>query len=185
MAIWRTFQCKCFGKFSQLITHRYFIFRQYNAVSLKSNTYDCTRTLLNRKRTNHLTKKCFSDKPGEPRSLSIVVSRGPLQWISNKVKLFLVNSYFDADFDEQTFLHGAKQVVILSSGACPAWLHPLVNTPVWKFVSCNRVNSKFSKSQARNLQSFQPGQYYSSSPYAHECGPLHGVTRYGVPFMGL
>jgi hypothetical protein len=57
---------------------------------------------------NRLTKNCFSNKPHI--RVSVVASRGPLKWISNKFKLFLVNSYFDADFDEETFLEGAKQV---------------------------------------------------------------------------
>ena len=115
MATWRTFHRHCFGKFKQLTAHRYFISRQYNAVTLRRNSYGCRGTLLKKgEQTNHSTRRDFSDKHGQPRTLSIVVSRGPLQWISNKIKLFLVNSYFDADFNEETFLEGAKQVPIFS-----------------------------------------------------------------------
>ncbi len=116
MAIWKSIYQQCFYiKYNPWISYRSFIFRQYHAVTSKTNSYCQKGTFLkSRERRDRLTKKCFSDKP--ERTVSVIVSRGPLQWISNKIKLFLVNSYFDADFDEKTFLEGAKQVATTLSG---------------------------------------------------------------------
>ena len=104
---------QCFHKFKTWKSYRPFVFRQYHAITLKTNLCHYGGTFGRSK--NRLTiKSCFSNKP-QQHTVSFVVSRGPLQWIANKIKLFLVNSYFDADFDEDTFLKGAKQAVITVS----------------------------------------------------------------------
>ena len=110
MAIWWRSICQqCFYKFKPWKSCRPFVFRQYHAVTLKTSLCHYGGTFGSP--TNSLTaKNCFSNKPEQQHTVSFVVSRGPLQWIANKIKLFLVNSYFDADFDEGTFLKGAKQV---------------------------------------------------------------------------
>ena len=101
---------QCLYKCKPWITSLSFIFRQYHAVTLNTINTCCHSGTFwkSHERTNRLTKNCFSNKPHI--RVSVVASRGPLKWISNKFKLFLVNSYFDADFDEDTFLEGAKQV---------------------------------------------------------------------------
>ena len=37
--------------------------------------------------------------------------RSPYKWFDIKVKLFLLRSFFDRDFDEDEFLTGARQVI--------------------------------------------------------------------------
>lgn len=112
MATWRSFRRRFFCKFKPRITHPSFILRPYHAVSLKSNTYCDRETYFQRReRTNLTGKRCVSDKP-DKTGASIVVLGSPFQWISKKIKIFLVNSYFDSDFNEETFLEGAKQVII-------------------------------------------------------------------------
>jgi hypothetical protein len=111
MAIfWRSLCQQCFYKFNPTICYRSFISRQYYAINLNTDS-GCHKFGERFIRTNGSTKKYFSDKP-QQRTVSVVVTRGPLQWIANKIKLFLVNSYFDADFEEETFLKGAKQVTV-------------------------------------------------------------------------
>ena len=111
MATSRLFHGQCFCIFNPLVTRHFLISRQYYAVALKNDCWK-GRFWKNRERPSRLIRTWFSDKPpDQPHSVSIVITRGPLQWISNKIKLFLVNSYFDADFDEEIFIEGAKQVV--------------------------------------------------------------------------
>ena len=39
-----------------------------------------------------------------------IYMRSPLKWFDIKVKMFLLRSYFDQEFEESEFLQGAKQV---------------------------------------------------------------------------
>ncbi|XP_028408992.1 m-AAA protease-interacting protein 1, mitochondrial-like [Dendronephthya gigantea] len=115
MATWRSLRRKFFYKFKPCLAHPSFILRPYHAVSIKSSTYCHRETYFqSRERTNPTGKRCVSGKPGKAEA-SIVVLGNPFQWISKKIKIFLVNSYFDADFEEETFIKGAKQAVVTVS----------------------------------------------------------------------
>ena len=65
-------------------------------------------------RASKCCRRCFSDNSGggdQKFPVSVMFSpRSPLRWLSNKMKIFMVHSFFDSDFDEGKFLEGAKQV---------------------------------------------------------------------------
>lgn len=44
-----------------------------------------------------------------------VITQGPLGWLAKKVQSFLLKTYFDQDFDEEEFLRGAKQALVVTS----------------------------------------------------------------------
>lgn len=113
MATLNLFGHKYFCKCNSWIRYRSFVLRRYHAVNINKNVHCNGGTFwLNHQKANRFTKNRFSDKPDEQRTVSFIISRGPFGWISNKLKLFLVNSYFDAQFEEEAFLEGAKQVSI-------------------------------------------------------------------------
>ncbi|XP_046860183.1 m-AAA protease-interacting protein 1, mitochondrial-like isoform X2 [Xenia sp. Carnegie-2017] len=97
--------------------------RNTDALLLWSDSRNCSLKFLQSFQVSNVCKICgrrffssSSNKQNESkRALSIVITRGPFKWLSNKVKLFLVNSYFDKDFEEKTFLEGAKQAIITVS----------------------------------------------------------------------
>ena len=49
---------------------------------------------------------------GDDRHVRIkkIYVRSPFRWLDIKVKIFLLKSYFDQEFEENEFLQGAKQV---------------------------------------------------------------------------
>eukprot|EP00112_Aurelia_sp_Birch-Aquarium-sp1_P017385 Seg402.3 transcript_id=Seg402.3/GoldUCD/mRNA.D3Y31 product="m-AAA protease-interacting protein 1 mitochondrial" protein_id=Seg402.3/GoldUCD/D3Y31 len=44
-----------------------------------------------------------------------IYARSPFRWIDIKVKMFLMRSFFDQEFDEREFLNGARQAICLVS----------------------------------------------------------------------
>ena len=100
------------SRFNGVILFRSLFLRQYHATALNNELRSHNGLMLKRFTSG---EKCFrrwsSDDPKPPvYNVNLVFSRGPLRWLSNKMKLFLVRSYFDSDFDEEKFLEGAKQV---------------------------------------------------------------------------
>jgi len=47
--------------------------------------------------------------------VNTMITQGPLGWLSKKIHLFLLKAYFDQEFDEDEFLRGAKQALVVTS----------------------------------------------------------------------
>lgn len=94
------------------ISPRSLLSRSYHAKNLNDVLFYSGEVFCKQRMQGKMCcQRRFSDQPGRQKhQISFVFQHGPFRWISNKLKLFLVHSFFDSDFDEATFLEGAKQV---------------------------------------------------------------------------
>ena len=108
--------CNCnSNRIGDVRPHRSLNFRCYHNKTNKqlSQTAAFLRRIpisIKESHTFTLQTRLMSSENEDKVKVKRIYARSPFRWIDIKVKMFLMRSFFDKEFDEAEFLKGARQV---------------------------------------------------------------------------
>lgn len=95
-----------------------------NILKLNYSSLFCRNTRVLKRRSVYpscsiISKRLYaSESHGDGQQkvqVGTIFTQGPFGWLSKKINLFLLKAYFDPEFDENEFLRGARQALVVTS----------------------------------------------------------------------